>query len=790
MAHTFPAASLPIRWKGENVDVESLPFTPGDVTAGTENELQAEVCGPPNQVDLPVTLRRSRYFSNLSRRVASDEAPRQLVARLERYLDDQTHIWANSWVRFPRNSLSAFAAEVLERDLRQSDAPASKARSDRSRFVFAGTWGDWARVPISYLLRLSLADFIGRELSVVSPLRATAVNAMKNFANDLTSPETHSLYVIDPGHGSLGKQVAAEMGIRFLLTHLLVEWANKVIGLETFGQVAAVYFSPHPPVRQRELNDCISDSFYSELFISPCLSGWQDGEAKQEYMRLAYRTTSRSRINAVVKLRDAGLVPNNLVVLPNTSSVSLANNGTHVSLGSKRLTKLLSDPFSNFTAADEKRIGDLVIKISEHFLPLFVGLYSAAPYRLAFADLHPELALGFLPHALDYTHLRMLWRHLKRKAHLQFLGRPVSPFGPIWLDRAISGLFRVRGDLVPDHRLIDFPVAWLATEGASALDGTLGNVERLSQDLDGMGVTDQRLKFYMPISLRDFSSRGFSGFEGRHYSIFAGLERDLEPAVALQQLITVLAFKYAVSGKYQHANIPDDPSSESERRVPFFYSALGLPAFNVRFNTPNDLLRRIVSLTGSGTSSRHRNYLRVPQQEYLLALVRIIEEDGADIVELLQFQEQLTELKHRILDLRGRTYARILRGICGHDDEASAIAIDAREFNLAAESFYRNELKRDTLLEAIGYLKHSSEADPQTREAMQRTTNLDLSEFLRKIEGPLVNDRLSGPELQTLIKMVLAAVPGQRTVDDEQRELLLPFCDHTSIHRSSHATGA
>src|SRR5262249_50697339 len=161
----------------------------------------------PNQVDLPVTLRRSRYFSNLSRRVASDEAPRQLVARLERYLDDQTHIWANSWVRFPRNSLSAFAAEVLERDLRHSDAPASTARSDRSRFVFAGTWGDWARVPISYLLRLSLADFIGRELSVVSPLRATAVNAMKNFANDLTSPETHSLYVIDPGHGSLGKQV-------------------------------------------------------------------------------------------------------------------------------------------------------------------------------------------------------------------------------------------------------------------------------------------------------------------------------------------------------------------------------------------------------------------------------------------------------------------------------------------------------------------------------------------------------------------------------------------------------
>jgi hypothetical protein len=34
----------------------------------------------------------------------------------------------------------------------------------------------------------------------------------------------------------------------------------------------------------------------------------------------------------------------------------------------------------------------LAIKIVEHFLPLFVGAYSAAPYRLDFADFHPETA--------------------------------------------------------------------------------------------------------------------------------------------------------------------------------------------------------------------------------------------------------------------------------------------------------------------------------------------------------------------------------------------------------------
>src|SRR5262249_52352596 len=214
-------------------------------------------------------------------------------------------------------------------------------------------------------------------------------------------PETFSFQVIDSAsNGRLGASVAEEMSLRFLFAHLLVEWANKVVGLEAVGQHAAVNFAQHPAVGQRELNNCISDAFYRELFVSPCLSGWADGEAKYEYMVLAHQTISRSQLNAVAKLREAGIIANNLVVLPNTSSVSLANNGTHLTLGSKKITDSLSDPFSGVNARDAKRIGDLVIKICEHFLPLFVGIYTAAPYRIGFSDFHPERALGFLPHEL------------------------------------------------------------------------------------------------------------------------------------------------------------------------------------------------------------------------------------------------------------------------------------------------------------------------------------------------------------------------------------------------------
>ena len=46
-------------------------------------------------------------------------------------------------------------------------------------------------------------------------------------------------------------------------------------------------------------------------------------------MHLCHQVLSRSQLNAVVKLREAGIIANDLIVLPSLSNVSLANNGIH-----------------------------------------------------------------------------------------------------------------------------------------------------------------------------------------------------------------------------------------------------------------------------------------------------------------------------------------------------------------------------------------------------------------------------------------------------------------------------
>ena len=73
---------------------------------------------------------------------------------------------------------------------------------------------------------------------------------------------------------------------------------------------------------------------------------------------------------------------------------------------------------------------------------LFVGTYTAAPYRIGFSQFHPERLLSFLPHELDFTHLRLLWREWKEKARLNVCGRALTPYGPRWLDHTIAKVFR------------------------------------------------------------------------------------------------------------------------------------------------------------------------------------------------------------------------------------------------------------------------------------------------------------------------------------------------------------
>lgn len=752
--------------------LRALPFGPDDITAGTETELQAAVAGIRGDVDLPLQIERSNYFANIRRHADAAEIPGHAVTQIEQFLShNPNEVWENSWVRIRHADLGAFAARVLAADLlRDRSDPNGPLRSDADRILGRGDDGSvQVRVPISYLLKLTLAEVIGRRRRIPALVHRTGVRLMGHFLNDNCSPETLSFHVVRLRPvDAMGAAVARETAKRFLLTHLLIQYANERFGLRAGGQTAMVYSSPHPPVRQRRLNDCIPDTFYRDLFVSPCLSGWADGERKHAYMRLCHEVLSRSQLNAVAKLREAGIITRDLVVLPNLSNVSLANNGTHVSLGSRRLGAALGDPASGFGAIQEKYLGDLAIKIVEHFLPLFVGTYSAAPYRLDFQDFHPEKVLAFLPHELDYTHLRMLWRGWRQKADLRFLGHVRTPLGPRWLDRPLAAALGLRGDVVPDFRLLDYLVALGSTDRSPALNGWPGNEERLKRDLGELGVFDPRMAVYQLLRLRPYSALGFSGFEGRHYSLFEDLHGDLGRAVDLQALLCALAYKYIVAGGVGHSDVPDTRFVESERRQIVFAAAIGLPAFYVRRDGNNRFLRRVLERTARvRPSRRYRNYLKVPIAEYRKALLRLILEDGADLVEGFAIEGTLRDLRARLEEPHCLSAAaRLNAGILAEAGARSPLELGAGEFNQAAERYYRGPLKQRHLRQALCFLERdlreldaARTCEPAYGHALRRLlSDSSAADFLARMRPALLRESACEEELHKLICLLLTSI--------------------------------
>ncbi|MBN4068555.1 hypothetical protein JYU06_03420, partial [Desulfotalea psychrophila] len=634
-----PRTDLPYLLKIMEIDTSSkegflasLPFCVRDTTAGTENEFQAVVVGKRHDLDLAITIEESNYYKNIVRRAASGDTSRKKMLGLERYLNHRTDdVWENSWVRFPRKTLNTYANHIFNADLKADKTnPASALRSDAQSFTFIKENESFVRIPVSYLLKLALADALGA-VEVGHPLvRSTGEQMMAHFSNDNTSPEIFSFYPVGAnGVESLGQRLAKETLIRFLFTQLLVQYAQKKFCLKEQGQQVKIFFSSSPPLMQKQLNDNISDSFYRSLFMSPCLSGWTRGQEKHEYMKLCHTVLSRSQLNSLSKLREAGIINTNLVVLPNTSNVCLANNGTHISMGSLKLKRLLKDPGSGYTSFHEKYLGDLVIKIKEHFLCLFPGVYSASPLRLSFEDFHPEKALGFLPHEIDYTHLRMIWRRWKRKAKIHVFGQAITPFGPVWLDRLLSHSFGLKGDFIPDARLIDYFVSLMSTDQSPSLNGAPGNEAQLKKDLSQMGVYDERMPLYQLVRIRKHAEMGYTGFEHRYFSIFENLGSDMGGAVDLQHLITALAYHYILTGKITHEMIPDTPDVESERRQIFFCSAINIPTCYVKTKTRNLFLQQIVAkIPKTRVSRRYPGYTRIRLLDYKKTLIKLIQTDG------------------------------------------------------------------------------------------------------------------------------------------------------------------
>ncbi|HEY6402623.1 MAG TPA: hypothetical protein VI479_14500, partial [Blastocatellia bacterium] len=232
-------------------------------------------------------------------------------------------------------------------------------------------------------------------------------------------------------------------------------------------------------------------------------------------------------------------------------------------------------------------------------------------------------------------------------------------------------------------------------------------------------------------------------------------------------------FKYQAQGKFTHVDIPDKPFVESERRQIFFGAAIGLPTFFVKRDTPNQLLRAILSRTKrTRASRRYSGYLRVQIDDYRQALLQTLLEDGADLIEMFRMRETVADLKARLDDpANAGTAGKLARGILESAGESaglrSPMRMKAEEFNLQAERYYRDTLRRRHIAEAFEFLiddlraveKRAAQDAGDARNALRDCLNgRGAARTAERLRSRVIADDATEDELRALINLTLLSI--------------------------------
>jgi hypothetical protein len=218
-----------------------------------------------------------------------------------------------------------------------------------------------------------------------------------------------------------------------------------------------------------------------------------------------------------------------------------------------------------------------------------------------------------------------------------------------------------------------------------------------------------------------------------------------------------------------HAHIPDTPSVESERRQIFFGAAIGIPTFFVHKNSTNDFLEKILKKTnGIRPSQRYPGYHRVQIHEYRRALVEVIREDAADLIELMDLHDTLNDLEMRINEPELHSAAgRLTSGILDEVHASSPLRCNAREFNSGAERYYRTTLRQHHLEESFRFLEEDCiilDREQGARDELHRKAlrailqGQDAARFVKEAREDVLHERADISTLKRLMNLILLKV--------------------------------
>ena len=102
--------------------------------------------------------------------------------------------------------------------------------------------------------------------------------------------------------------------------------------------------------------------------------------------------------------------------------------------------------------------------------------------------------------------------------------------------------------------------------------------------------------------------------------------------------------------------------------------------------------------------------------------MRIIKEDAADLIEILQMSETIADLEKRLEDPdRYSALGKLTRAILEKGNASSPMKMQAEDFNRTAENYYRNDLRKSHAMEGVRFLEQDLGRIASTGGSEQQT---------------------------------------------------------------------
>ena len=186
----------------------------------------------------------------------------------------------------------------------------------------------------------------------------------------------------------------------------------------------------------------------------------------------------------------------------------------------------------------------------------------------------------------------------------------------------------------------------------------------------------------------------------------------------------------------------------------------------MRADTGNLLLRMILEDTrGVRPSRRYPGYIRVRHWQYREALLKLIQREGAALIEAMGLDDTVRDLRLRLKYPQDTANGRLVRGIMGNFRADDPLKVLPREFNAAAEKYYRNELRIKHVNEAFDLVGRGLDADALTRASSDPLAAEGLGPCPGRLGPPNAAARHAGQNAGPIPDQRRHHPPGQSAVD-------------------------